>query len=410
MTILVQDTFNRANTSYSTTGLGTATTGQVWQTFSGYEPNGQARIQTNQAQVLGSDNGQVINTGVSDCSVSVKFVSLANNPQLIFRANPSDTSYKYIEYSGGTWHIFRYNGSASWEELASGGTGVNGDIIKVTLQGTSVTVFKNGIQIMTTTDTTNVTSTNFGLGCGSTVGALFDDFQVEDFTTGGTVQTGTSTILSSTSFNSSGIPIRRSNGTINGVSTFSPIAIPIRLSNSTILGYGTLTANSSVGSQILANAILNGSSLVSVTVGSQSLASAILQSTTHMSANGLKLITGNSQVNGISSTSFNGVRIILSDSGINVDSDLQTNASRLIIADSQLNGNSGLLSDSIRLINLASDINIHSTMTVFIGERYVQVIPIAVDIKRNELIVVNIHRGEVIQSTIKRKSAIQVNI
>lgn len=266
----------------------------------------------------------------------------------------------------------------------------------------------------------------------------------------GTIQDGIATLSSTSLFNSSGIPIRISNGIINGLSSFSSNAVPIRLSNSTILGYGTLTATSSVGSQILANAILNGSSLldsngiglklgqsnsignstinstgnyitqsdssifgnslVSVTVGSQSLASAIIQSTTNLTANGIKQLIGTSQVNGLSTTSFNGVRVILSDSGIDVNGDLEANAIKLINLDSNINSHGGLFSDGFKLLTGNSNIDVHSTFNAFVGNKYVQVIPIAIDIKRNELIVTNIHRRESATTHIKRKSAIQVKI
>ena len=176
------DAFGRAD---STTTLGTTDTGQAWSVLSG-----TWGISSNAAYEPGAvpvtQHAAVIDSGLSDCVVQVTvpvLSGLSGNAGVIFRAT-DDSNYWRFVIGGATdnnWY-FQKKVAGSFSLVGTGAGRATGDVLKVVLGGNTITVFKNGTQMATTTDSFNSTATKHGLAnssssSGGTV-ARFDDFSV----------------------------------------------------------------------------------------------------------------------------------------------------------------------------------------------------------------------------------------
>jgi hypothetical protein len=183
MTVLVSDSFNRAN---STTTLGTTDsynggTAKSWQTVNA----AIFGINSNQAyQVSGTNGIAFIDAGVSDCSVSfinttgltysnpiVRIVDVNNHISI---QNDGTKLFVYKRVSG----TYTSLGSVAYVQSVN-------DLIKVRMQGTTIEVFVNGVSKITVTATEYATSTKHGFSPADTT-RRFDNFQIEDLSTGGT--------------------------------------------------------------------------------------------------------------------------------------------------------------------------------------------------------------------------------
>lgn len=273
---------------------------------------------------------------------------------------------------------------------------------------------------------------------------------VDDGTSAGTVQSGQSTISGATTTSASAQAIRQSNAAMNASSLAYADGVPIRLTSGAISGVGVLSASATVGSQVLAQALIagkaqvsptaipvkigvasvagvsnvnsapnklaqgfgaiSGQSAVSISVGNQSLASAIIGGLSGVSTSAIRQAIGDANYAGKADVNAQGVRILLSDSGIDVDGDIRTQAQRLLNGAADLAGISGASAGGIRILASPAQVSGSSAVSVFIGNRYVQLIPIAVNINRGEVIMANINRISEHLAEIKRKEALQVRI
>jgi hypothetical protein len=204
-TTLVSDSFNRADTTASSTGWGSTDsvyggTAKTWAAFGG----ATGQILSNQGKMFGTDAGVTVDSGQADnVAVSAVFVATNQAPQLIVRWAGS-ASYIYVAPEGGTYKLWKRN--SGWTNIGSGGVPTNGDIVRIELSGTSIAVYQNATLLYTATDAFNQTSTVHGLGNGGGQ-PLFDDFKVESTVSGGggtdatitaTTATATSTALAPT--------------------------------------------------------------------------------------------------------------------------------------------------------------------------------------------------------------------
>lgn len=176
---IASDSFNRPDTSAilgSASPLDRSDTGQSWIATSG---GVNLSITNNQLTVSGSDCGGVVDSGYSDSvAVSATFVTLTGGEQIIFRYAGS-ASYFYVERSGTGYQLIKRSGGFSnLHTAASATTPVVGDVIKVVLNGSNISVYQNGNLLYTVTDTFNQTATMHGLGTGGG-NHTFDNFRVE---------------------------------------------------------------------------------------------------------------------------------------------------------------------------------------------------------------------------------------
>jgi hypothetical protein len=184
MTVLVSDSFNRVN---STTTLGTTNSYNGGSPLAWQNLVGTWGVTNNQAYNAGNTANavSVVDAGVSDCKVSVTVSNYSSVWKFIARAS-NGTNFLCVT---GTSLSKVTNGSFS--SLGSIPAFTTGDVLTFLLNGSSITIQKNGTTVLTVTNTFNQTSTMHGLSSNNNT-ALFDNFQVEDLSTGGTTFTDAS--------------------------------------------------------------------------------------------------------------------------------------------------------------------------------------------------------------------------
>lgn len=172
--LLVMDTFNRADSALA---LGTADTGQVWTNNSGilgissnkvYMPSGSSAIAT-----LDSKQSKV----------AVSFVDSGIQESGFFNgviARYTDTS-NYVRAVLQTTTLFLQRRQAGTTTVLNSVavTRNDGDIYKLVADGTTLTVFKNGVNILTVSESFNNSATRQGMIV-STALARMDNFTVEE--------------------------------------------------------------------------------------------------------------------------------------------------------------------------------------------------------------------------------------
>jgi hypothetical protein len=165
---VVSDSFNRANSG----SLGSADTGQAWSLLAG-----TFGITSNQASgTNGVQSHATIDAGISDCTVAVDavvFVPSIGETGMCFRA--TDTNNLWITNTTGLFKRV----AGSFTSMGSFAY-VAGDRISAVLSGSSIVMKKNGVTILSVTDSFNSTATKHGLRVNSdgTSVSRWDNFLV----------------------------------------------------------------------------------------------------------------------------------------------------------------------------------------------------------------------------------------
>jgi hypothetical protein len=248
MTVLISDSFNRTN---STTTIGTSDsytggTNTAWTVYGGQTYG----IKTNQIYQVTTTKADYqfagFNAGISNAKVTATFASMpsaGDKPYMIIRATDANN---YLFFMGGAGKVYELglcqNGGTTWTTLATGGTGVNGDVAEVTCNGNSIVVKVNGTQIISTTVTQQATGTLFGLCCGAQQASTFDNFIIEDLGTSGTTYAGSGTVQGLSSLNQVGSLILKGSATVQGTANVSSTEKAILKAIGTALGYSSLSS------------------------------------------------------------------------------------------------------------------------------------------------------------------------
>lgn len=171
---LAYDDFNRADT---TTGLGTATDGKVWQN------SARHRILGNRLKGVdgtGSEPTAWVNAGVANYTVTATNWSGVADGGLVGRY--TDDNNLWIGYSGvagNVYTIHKREGSVYTQVAASTITPAAGDRVDLVFNGNSITLKVNGVEACSTTSTFNNAATKVGFRSGSTsggAGQVWDEF------------------------------------------------------------------------------------------------------------------------------------------------------------------------------------------------------------------------------------------
>jgi len=172
----ITDSFNRINSALT---LGTTDTGHTWQ----YLSTGVWGIAANQAynptNSVTNKDAAVVQSLVSDCSVQVTFATHVSSMRVGFRY--TDLNNGFIVNDEGSQYVLYRLQSGSYTSIGSTTliTPTNGDVIKVTLSGSSITVYVNGVSKITATDTFNQTATLHGIASNdNTAVARWDTFSI----------------------------------------------------------------------------------------------------------------------------------------------------------------------------------------------------------------------------------------
>jgi hypothetical protein len=153
------DSFNRADSS---TTLGNTDTGQPW-TY----PAGTWGITSSSVaytQVLGAQESvAIINANKQDMRAQFVISAFANSAGLGAIARFSDINNYYLVDTSGSSLILYKKVAGTFTQLASGGTTVPGDTIGINVQGTTIQALKNGVVILTATDSSVPPGTYVGM-------------------------------------------------------------------------------------------------------------------------------------------------------------------------------------------------------------------------------------------------------
>jgi hypothetical protein len=181
MAILVQDSFNRAN---STAGLGTADTGQTWQALAWVWG-----IQNNQAYwVSGNPAFFVVESGQSDVQITLDNIVISAGQAggvLAFRVSDSSNYWLYRNLSS-VHQLYKFvGGTATLVSSISGSLSAGTHQIKIIANGSVIECYIDDALQISVTDTFNQTATKHGLRNHTTTTTRFDNFLVETLSIGG---------------------------------------------------------------------------------------------------------------------------------------------------------------------------------------------------------------------------------
>lgn len=186
----VTDNFNRAD---SATSLGFTSTGAVaWQPISG-----TWGIVNNKAYVANGVTGSIclaaVETGLSDCTVSVKIAQKSGTTLiagLYLRGSGVNDHYVLEMGAGatGTTSLYKKVGGGAYTVIGSiaNTTFLAGDVMTAVMSGNNITVKKNGTTLFSVTDSAHATKTMHGLynlqsgGGGAAFGIHQDDFSATE--------------------------------------------------------------------------------------------------------------------------------------------------------------------------------------------------------------------------------------
>lgn len=174
----VLDSFNRAN---STTSLGSADTGQTW--INSVVLGNPIGINNNAAYSASAvDCAAVVDCVSSDGSLSIVVGTFADNMGITFRySDNSNYVYAVVSNSVSKFYITGrlsgtvFGGSTASGYYISGVTLSARDTLKITMSGTSITAYVNGVSKGTLTITQNATNKKHGIKINGTT-ARIDSF------------------------------------------------------------------------------------------------------------------------------------------------------------------------------------------------------------------------------------------
>lgn len=167
----VTDSFDRADSG----SLGNADTGQTWSV------HGTAGIISNLARFTALGSGPIaglawIDSGGSDGVLEVTFTTLNNTIGLLFRLT-DENNYLMLNFDGGSgWRVQKREAGSLGTIASFAGGLTNGDVIKVTLTGSSIDCEKNAVALGSTSSSFNQSATKHGFGCHGNVGHRWNDF------------------------------------------------------------------------------------------------------------------------------------------------------------------------------------------------------------------------------------------
>lgn len=235
---VVSDDFNRADNA---TTLGTAPTGQTWEVLTpgaifgitGGKAYRTSAGTTNQAIA-------VINSGVADGDIEVTLDTGADSG-VCWRAT-DDSNYFFVASQNGV--IYRRQ-AGGFNEVAAFVGSAGGGTYRIEMRGNTFTIFKDGAQRATFTDSFQNTATKHGLRVHDTTSALFDNFTVTAITPPVGTATGTLAFVGAAAGTAPAVAARV--GSATGTWTYAGAAVGSTARSGTAVG--TLAyAGSAVGS------------------------------------------------------------------------------------------------------------------------------------------------------------------
>ena len=175
------DDFNRADSSSS---LGTPSDGGTGYTIS----SGTWGIASNQGRCVSSTAQSIAYTEASaaNADVQVTLTTISTDIGVVCRVVDSN-NYILGTATGGSGYRLYKRVAGSFTQLGSTSVNIpaNGEVLKLTLNGSSLTLYSNGVSRVAATDSAHSTATKHGLRANSDTSSRFDDFSVTDLSAGG---------------------------------------------------------------------------------------------------------------------------------------------------------------------------------------------------------------------------------
>ena len=172
--VLAFDSFTRADT---TTTLGVAESGQTWSVIGGNAHG----ISTNRAYTnVAAFSTTVVNVRVSNLitvQATLTTTDNANSQYLVFRQTDS-SNHHYVGQSGGVWIMYKKVAGVDTQIGTAAGTPASGDVLKVTMDGSTIKFYVNGTLLITVTESDNLTGTGAGIATWNSTTARWDNFSV----------------------------------------------------------------------------------------------------------------------------------------------------------------------------------------------------------------------------------------
>jgi hypothetical protein len=170
--VVIRDSFNRADNSVTP---GNADTGQAWVNSAA----SVAGIQSNRLVFsLSATGNSTIDCGISDCIISIKFVTVFQSQRLLCRWVDANNEI-YVDMGTTTASLIKRIVGAT-TSIGSMPIPVAGDTITVVLLGSNISVYVNGVLKINVTETFNQTATKLGVRIAGTTafGSTFDNLIV----------------------------------------------------------------------------------------------------------------------------------------------------------------------------------------------------------------------------------------
>lgn len=235
------DNFNRADNSSS---LGTPSDGgSAWIAHSGVWGivNNKAHLSNAATQAIAS-----LSSGTSDVDIQITLSNLSGGQDIgLVGRVADDNNYILGAIGASDWKIYK-KVSGSYTQVGStvSGTPVNGDVVVLSLSGTSVALKVNGVTKITGTVSELSTNTKHGIRSNGYTPESFDDFSITDLG-GGSASNGTASGTPDTLDLIAPTASASGTGGANGSATGSPssasITSPAATATGTTAGSGTIT-------------------------------------------------------------------------------------------------------------------------------------------------------------------------
>jgi len=176
--VLTSDTFNRADTAAGSLGTTDAAFGGsalAWTSDS------QVQILSNQlgATTLTSNRHATVDVAATDMHVSLKLATFGDGCGVVARWADSSNYYYITVTATGTWGAYSRVAGVGTPILTGTGTIANGDTIGLSVQGSTVSIYRNGSLNGSITNTALTTGTRGGIRSAFNNAAWrADDFKV----------------------------------------------------------------------------------------------------------------------------------------------------------------------------------------------------------------------------------------
>jgi hypothetical protein len=108
--------------------------------------------------------------------VTLSVCGAGESPKLAFRIVDQDNMMVFVAASSGSYELGYYSGGVITTTNTISLLPKSGDVMKVVANGSTITCFVNGVQVLTTTSTQFLAATKWGINAYHYPNSRFDNF------------------------------------------------------------------------------------------------------------------------------------------------------------------------------------------------------------------------------------------